>query len=90
MATRVNPEIGERVMVYRHRLRLSQQELAKQARMSPTSLNRLELGHHSVSAERLAVLATLLNVRADYLCGFIPFPLPLRGKAAAVASQEAP
>jgi hypothetical protein len=40
--------------------------------------------------ERLALLATLLNVRADYLCGFIPFPLPLRGKATAVASQEAP
>ena len=56
----------------------------------PDVPHRLELGHHSVSAERLAVRATLLNVRADYLCGFIPFPLPLRDKAAAVASQEAP
>ena len=90
MATRVNPEIGERVMVCRHRLRLSQQELAKCAQMSPTSLNRLELGRHSVSAERLAVLATLLNVRADYLCGFIPFPLPLQDNAAAVGAQKAP
>jgi transcriptional regulator with XRE-family HTH domain len=93
MATGVNPEIGERVMVCRHCVRLSQQELAKQAQMSPTSLNRLELGHHSVSAERLAVLATLLNVRADYLCGFIPFPLPLwdrADRAAAVAAQQAP
>jgi transcriptional regulator with XRE-family HTH domain len=90
MTTRVNPEIGERVMVCRHRVRLSQQELAKRAQMSPTSLNRLELGRHSVSAERLAVLATLLNVRADYLCGFIPFPLPLRDNAAAVGAQQAP
>ena len=31
MTTRVNPEIGERVMVCRHRVRLSQQELAKRA-----------------------------------------------------------
>jgi DNA-binding XRE family transcriptional regulator len=46
MATRVNPESRERVVVCRHRLLLSQQELAKQAQMSPTSLNRLELGHH--------------------------------------------
>src|SRR5215510_10248888 len=50
---------------------------------------RLELGHHSVSAERLAELATLLNVRADYLCGFIPFPLPLRDRAAAMGAQQA-
>jgi transcriptional regulator with XRE-family HTH domain len=57
---------------------------------SPTSLNRLELGHHSVSAERLAELATLLNVRADYLCGYIPFPLPLRDRAAAMGAQQAP
>jgi transcriptional regulator with XRE-family HTH domain len=90
MASRVNPEIGERVMVCRHRLRLSQQELAKQAQMSATSLNRLEFGHHSVSAERLAVLATLLNVRADYLCGFLPFPLPLRDNATAMGAQQSP
>ena len=90
MATRVNPEIGERVMVCRHRLRLSQQALAKQAQMSQTSLNRLELGRHSVAAERLAVRATLLNVRADYLCGFIPFPLPLRDSAAVVGAPQAP
>jgi transcriptional regulator with XRE-family HTH domain len=82
--------MGERVMVCRHRLRLSQQELAKQAQMSPTSLNRPELGHHSVSAECLAGLATLLNVRADYLCGFIPFPLLLRDRAAAGGAQQAP
>jgi hypothetical protein len=48
MATRVHPEIGEWVIVGHHRLRLSQQELAKRAQM-----------------------------HADYLCGWIPFPLPL-------------
>lgn len=52
MAPKVLPEIGERVMVCHHCLWLSQQEQAKWAQMSVTSLNRLELGRHSVSAER--------------------------------------
>jgi len=37
--------------------------------MSKTALNRLENGLQSVYAERLATLARLLNVSADYLLG---------------------
>jgi transcriptional regulator with XRE-family HTH domain len=64
-----DPTIGERVMLVRRRRRLTQQALATQAQMSKTALNRLENGLQSVYAERLATLARLLDVSADYLLG---------------------
>ena len=65
-----DPTIGERVMLMRRRRGLTQQELATRAQMSKTALNRLENGLQSVYAERLATLARLLDVSADYLLGF--------------------
>src|SRR5919206_2225450 len=64
-----DPSIGERVMVMRRRRGLTQQELATTAQMSKTALNRLENGLQSVYAERLATLARILDVSADYLLG---------------------
>ena len=64
-----DPTIGERVMLMRRRRRLTQQALATKAQMSKTALNRLENGLQSVYAERLATLARLLDVSADYLLG---------------------
>jgi transcriptional regulator with XRE-family HTH domain len=78
--------IGERVMLMRRRRGLSQRDLAALAEMSPTTLNRLEQGLQSVYAERLATLARLLDVSADYLLG-----LPQResGHASRTASAHA-
>jgi transcriptional regulator with XRE-family HTH domain len=64
--------IGERVMLMRRRRGLSQRDLAALAEMSPTTLNRLEQGLQSVYAERLATLARILDVSADYLLGLPP------------------
>ena len=64
---RIDPTIGERVMIIRRRRGLSQRDLAARAPMSPTALNRLERGLQSVWAERLATLARILGVSADYL-----------------------
>ena len=61
--------IGERVMLMRRLRGLSQRDLAAKAEMSPTTLNRLEQGLQSVYAERLATLARILDVSADYLLG---------------------
>ena len=66
---RIDPTIGERVMLSRRRRGVSQRALAKQAQMATTALNRLERGLQSVSAERLATLARLLDVSTDYLLG---------------------
>ncbi len=64
-----DPTIGERVMLMRRRRGLTQQDLATQAQMSKTALNRFENGLQSVYVERLATLARLLEVSADYLLG---------------------
>ena len=66
---RIDQAIGERVMLIRRRRGLSQRDLAARAQMSPTALNRLERGLQSVAAERLATLARVLAVSADYLLG---------------------
>jgi transcriptional regulator with XRE-family HTH domain len=64
-----DPTIGERVMLMRRRRGLNQRTLAAMAQMSPTALNRLENGLQSVYAERIATLARILGVSADYLLG---------------------
>jgi transcriptional regulator with XRE-family HTH domain len=77
--------IGERVMLMRRRRGLSQRDLAALAEMSPTTLNRLEQGLQSVYAERLATLARILEVSADYLLG-----LPEREGSSAATTASAP
>jgi transcriptional regulator with XRE-family HTH domain len=76
--------IGERVMLMRRRRGLSQRDLAAMAEMSPTTLNRLEQGLQSVYAERLATLARILDVSADYLLG-----LPAREESNASSTASA-
>ncbi len=46
--------VGERVLVLRRRARLSQPELAQQADMSVTTLNRVENVHQSLYMEKIA------------------------------------
>ena len=67
-----DPTIGERVMLMRRRRGLTQQELAQLGHMSKTALNRFETGMQSLYVERLATLARLLDVSADYLLGLTP------------------
>ena len=61
-----------------------QRDLAAMAEMSPTTLNRLEQGLQSVYAERLATLARILDVSADYLLG-----LPAREESNASSTASA-
>jgi len=66
--------VGERVLVLRRRARLSQPELAQQADMSVTTLNRVENAHQSRIMEKIAALATALGTTADYLLGLSDDP----------------
>ena len=54
-----------------------QHTLAALAQMAMTALNRLENGVQSVYAERLATLARVLDVSADYLLGLRTTAAPL-------------
>jgi transcriptional regulator with XRE-family HTH domain len=74
---RIDPTIGERLMVIRRRRGISQRLLATRAQMSPTTLNRLERGLQATTAEKLATLCRLLDVSADYVLGLRPEVQPL-------------
>jgi transcriptional regulator with XRE-family HTH domain len=66
--------VGERVLLLRRRAKLSQPELAQQADMSVTTLNRVENAHQSLYMEKIAALATALGTTADYLLGLSDDP----------------
>ena len=61
--------LGERIHLTRRRAGLSQVELAARANISPTTLNRVELGRQKLYAETLVTLAQILGVSVDYLVG---------------------
>src|SRR5262245_25987110 len=61
--------LGERIHLARRRSGLSQVELAARAAISPTTLNRVELGRQKLYAETLVTLAQILGVSVDYLVG---------------------
>ena len=61
--------LGERIHLTRRRVGLSQVELAARANISPTTLNRVELGRQKLYAETLVTLAQILGVSVDYLVG---------------------
>src|SRR5262245_17353829 len=67
--------VGERVLLLRRRARLSQPELARQAEMSVTTLNRVENAHQSLYMEKIAALAMALWTTADYLLGLSDDPV---------------
>jgi transcriptional regulator with XRE-family HTH domain len=69
-------EIGQRVLLRRRSLGLTQQQLAAQCGFPYQVISGLERGRQSIYAERLAVLACALEVSADYLLGF-----PEKGRA---------
>jgi len=69
MPRSIREVFGERVVLLRRRKGLSQPELAHQAGMSVTTLNRVENAHQSLYMEKVAALAKALGTTADYLLG---------------------
>lgn len=62
--------LGERVRRVRRSRDLTQEELGKQAGMSPVTISRLEKGHYTeIYASTVRELARHLRVSADYLLG---------------------
>ena len=72
--------LGERLHLARRRAGLSQVELARRAGISPTTLNRVELGRQKLYAETLVTLAHILGVSVDALVA-MDEDAPVRAKA---------
>jgi transcriptional regulator with XRE-family HTH domain len=65
--------LGERVLVLRHRLKLSQGKLGKAAGIDPNTIARLERGEVSdLAGGRIVALAQALHVSTDVLLGVEP------------------
>jgi transcriptional regulator with XRE-family HTH domain len=61
--------IGQRVLLRRRALGLTQKDLAEACGFPYQVISGLERGRQSIYAERLAVLAKQLRVSSDYLLG---------------------
>jgi transcriptional regulator with XRE-family HTH domain len=62
--------LGERVLVFRHRLRFSQSELAAATGLNKNTIARLERGEiMDVSGQHIVSLAKALQVTTDVLLG---------------------
>jgi transcriptional regulator with XRE-family HTH domain len=62
--------LGERVLILRRRLKMSQSELAKAAALDKNTIARLEQGRvKDLSGETVVRVARALQVRTDVLLG---------------------
>ncbi len=58
-----------RMISTRKKLKLSQEQLAKNAKMAPAAISHFETGARKPSFDNLRRLADVLSVTADYLLG---------------------
>jgi transcriptional regulator with XRE-family HTH domain len=76
MAQTLRDIVGERLVLLRRRYKWTQPDLAHQAGMGITTLNRIENGHASMTMEKVVALAQVLHVSTDYLLGLTEDPTP--------------
>src|SRR5947208_1959515 len=85
-------DLGQRVLLQRRALGLSQEELAERCGFRYQVISRLERGHQDIYAMRLARIAQELEVSTDYLLGLCDDPEPRRSsrQPATVLAMPAP
>lgn len=64
--------IGERLLLTRTALGLSQKEFARRARISPSAYNHLEAGRHRPSIENALALRAAYGLTLDWIYGGDP------------------
>ena len=78
--------LGERILVLRHRLKLSQRQLGKAAEIDGNTIARLERGEMlELSSMRIVRLAKVLQVSTDVLLGVVDMDEESELEAAAEA-----
>lgn len=60
-------EMGQRIMVRRKSLRMTQEELAEKLGVSTQMISNLELGKKAIRPENLAKVCTVLELSADFI-----------------------
>lgn len=59
--------IGNRIMIARKNMGLSQEQLAEKCGLSTSFLGHIERGSRKMSLETLVTLCSVLNMSADYI-----------------------
>ena len=60
-------EMGQRIMVRRKSLRMTQEEMAEKLGVSTQMISNLELGKKAIRPENLAKVCALLDLSADFV-----------------------
>lgn len=60
-------EMGQRILVRRKSLRMTQEELAEKLGVSTQMISNLELGKKAIRPENLAKVCTVLELSADFI-----------------------
>lgn len=60
-------QIGRRIFNRRKQLRLTQEELAEQANITPQTISSAELGKKALRPENIIKICAALNISTDYL-----------------------
>ena len=60
-------EMGQRIMVRRKSLRMTQEELAEKLAVSTQMISNLELGKKAIRPENLAKVCSVLELSADFI-----------------------
>ena len=60
-------EMGQRILVRRKALRMTQEEMSEKLGVSPQMISNLELGKKAIRPENLAKVCELLGLSADYV-----------------------
>lgn len=60
-------EIGQRIKKYRTQKKLTQEQVAEMAGISPKHLSRIENGHHNPRFDMIIQIAQALNIPTDAL-----------------------
>ena len=60
-------EMGQRIMVRRKALRMTQEEMAEKLGVSTQMISNLELGKKAIRPENLAKVCELLDLSSDYV-----------------------
>ena len=60
-------EMGQRIMVRRKSLRMTQEELAEKLVVSTQMISNLELGKKAIRPENLAKVCSVLELSADFI-----------------------
>jgi transcriptional regulator with XRE-family HTH domain len=61
--------IGERIILLRTNKGINQAEMAKSLNISPSVMNRIELGTRAIRDYELIAIANFLKVSSDYILG---------------------